>query len=750
MILSNIKQFFNRNKKIFYYLGFIFAVFMLSGEGAFAAEWDSTDPGGNSEGWDTVITGLNWLFKIVAWILGLLTQMVWVFLTPEWVNGWVIGIWETIKQLWILVSNVVYFIFAFLLIGIAFMNIIWKWGDKFQLKQALPKFVVWVLIVPFSWFFVQFIISISSILAASVLSLPFEVLDSANLSSVENTKICTDFEINWSDSSCRQKGDARPSLKTLMKWKGLYWLLNTYTYWIFEIDEFSKVVERDVEISITNVVELWVEKIFHILFIVVYTILVISLALALFTRVVWLWLYMIFSPVFWLLYFFWKENEWFLDWKFSVTQFFWLAMVPVYVSGALWFGLLFIFVAWNWFATENNTLNTVIEFWDEWEYSHIILFPESGNSFKVSIKWEKGSESATKMNNVLNWSKWIFWEILMQLFWLAILWISVMAALKWSKITEAVVQPIADFGKQVWSLVAKSPQYAPVFGWKSATELSTAASTVSSSVQGHYNTKWTQWWENLSPFWGNNTTKMSGINASHTSWAWSDQTHVDAHIKDFWKHIKELKGTLVNSSEREKFMEMIKMQFWDKLHDKVKDSKNEQDFFTNFKKNSSEISTAGWNQIWTNVLAHIRTKDDFAEYFEKWTSSDESWSTRETDIKAGSSWYDNDWNTWANYSLKDWSTINVKVVDWIKQVVDGWDNLAKLIVQWMSEDGMKNILWKMNINSETEVNKTYEKILETGIYTDWKWKYSLSETVGGKSYTKVNNKDQLYKEKEEN
>ncbi|QFR39388.1 hypothetical protein A9Q91_04110 [Candidatus Gracilibacteria bacterium 28_42_T64] len=723
---------------------------MLSGEGAFAAEGDSTDPGGNSEGGDTVITGLNGLFKIVAGILGLLTQMVGVFLTPEWVNGGVIGIGETIKQLWILVSNVVYFIFAFLLIGIAFMNIIGKGGDKFQLKQALPKFVVGVLIVPFSWFFVQFIISISSILAASVLSLPFEVLDSANLSSVENTKICTDFEINGSDSSCRQKGDARPSLKTLMKGKGLYGLLNTYTYGIFEIDEFSKVVERDVEISITNVVELGVEKIFHILFIVVYTILVISLALALFTRVVWLWLYMIFSPVFGLLYFFGKENEGFLDGKFSVTQFFGLAMVPVYVSGALGFGLLFIFVAGNGFATENNTLNTVIEFGDEGEYSHIILFPESGNSFKVSIKGEKGSESATKMNNVLNGSKGIFGEILMQLFGLAILWISVMAALKGSKITEAVVQPIADFGKQVGSLVAKSPQYAPVFGGKSATELSTAASTVSSSVQGHYNTKGTQWGENLSPFGGNNTTKMSGINASHTSGAGSDQTHVDAHIKDFGKHIKELKGTLVNSSEREKFMEMIKMQFGDKLHDKVKDSKNEQDFFTNFKKNSSEISTAGGNQIWTNVLAHIRTKDDFAEYFEKGTSSDESGSTRETDIKAGSSGYDNDGNTWANYSLKDGSTINVKVVDGIKQVVDGGDNLAKLIVQGMSEDGMKNILGKMNINSETEVNKTYEKILETGIYTDGKGKYSLSETVGGKSYTKVNNKDQLYKEKEEN
>jgi Na+-transporting methylmalonyl-CoA/oxaloacetate decarboxylase gamma subunit len=46
------------------------------------------------------------------------------------------------KEVWIMVSNIVYFVFAFILIWIAFMNIIGKNADQYQLKQALPKFIV--------------------------------------------------------------------------------------------------------------------------------------------------------------------------------------------------------------------------------------------------------------------------------------------------------------------------------------------------------------------------------------------------------------------------------------------------------------------------------------------------------------------------------------------------------------------------------------------------------------------------------
>jgi hypothetical protein len=44
-------------------------------------------------------------------------------LSPDWTFGEIFGLRPILHQLWVLISNVVYVIFAFLLVGIAFMNI---------------------------------------------------------------------------------------------------------------------------------------------------------------------------------------------------------------------------------------------------------------------------------------------------------------------------------------------------------------------------------------------------------------------------------------------------------------------------------------------------------------------------------------------------------------------------------------------------------------------------------------------------
>ncbi|MBT3727351.1 hypothetical protein HOG21_06985 [bacterium] len=57
-------------------------------------------------------------------IVALLTYLATIFLSPSWLNGSLFGLNGYFKEIWIRVSNVVYFVFAFLLIWIAFMNII--------------------------------------------------------------------------------------------------------------------------------------------------------------------------------------------------------------------------------------------------------------------------------------------------------------------------------------------------------------------------------------------------------------------------------------------------------------------------------------------------------------------------------------------------------------------------------------------------------------------------------------------------
>jgi hypothetical protein len=61
----------------------------------------------------------------------------------------------------------------------------------------MPKFIVGVLIVPFSWFLVQFILSISSLLTVGVLTLPFDSFADRDFFAGVNEKIeiCTEVEV---------------------------------------------------------------------------------------------------------------------------------------------------------------------------------------------------------------------------------------------------------------------------------------------------------------------------------------------------------------------------------------------------------------------------------------------------------------------------------------------------------------------------------------------------------------------------
>ncbi len=77
-------------------------------------------------------------------------------------------------ELWVTMSNITYFIYAILLIFIALATIFGR--DNYGYKAMLPKLALGILLVPFTWWFVQFTISLSSVVTASVISIPHEAL----------------------------------------------------------------------------------------------------------------------------------------------------------------------------------------------------------------------------------------------------------------------------------------------------------------------------------------------------------------------------------------------------------------------------------------------------------------------------------------------------------------------------------------------------------------------------------------------
>lgn len=431
----------------------------------------------------------NGILSGVTLLLWMLTYLVSLFLNPAWINGSFFGLGEHFREIWILISNVVYFIFAFLLIWIAFMNIIGKQWDKYQLKQALPKFIIWVLIVPFSWFFVQFILSLSAILTISSLTLPSDTFTQYEswLEKIEVYKICTinlnssSWSTNEVDSStktkwfiyCPKENNKTTLKEVLGTWDSstsIFGLVYTYTYAIMNLDQIDDLTTGDIFKGITTIWDLMVKIVFDLLFVLVYAILMIALGLVLAVRWIYLWLYIMFSPIFWLMYFFGKSGwgEGFFT-KFNLKEFFALAMVPVYTMLALSFGLLFLYVVGQWMSTWSNESQSALSQQGVSISEKEINIWWKENGFTLIVEWVIGGSTSTSWNagklfaDVANGWLGVVGTLILQLFGIIILWWSIMAALRSSEITKQIVEPIHGFWTQVWGMMAKAPTYAPIF-----------------------------------------------------------------------------------------------------------------------------------------------------------------------------------------------------------------------------------------------------------------------------------------------
>ena len=108
-----------------------------------------------------IITGLNFLMWVLFWLLGLVTNSDLIF------ND---GIVRILFSLWQLSRNVVNVAFAILLIVGAILTIVTANTDR--VKGVLPKFVMAVILVNFSWFIPRVIYDVSQVVAYSVFQLP--------------------------------------------------------------------------------------------------------------------------------------------------------------------------------------------------------------------------------------------------------------------------------------------------------------------------------------------------------------------------------------------------------------------------------------------------------------------------------------------------------------------------------------------------------------------------------------------------
>ena len=72
---------------------------------------------------NSLITSLNVGIGILTFLVTPLIMLAGWLLSPDWTFGEIFGLRPILHQIWILISNVVYVIFGFMLVFVAFANI---------------------------------------------------------------------------------------------------------------------------------------------------------------------------------------------------------------------------------------------------------------------------------------------------------------------------------------------------------------------------------------------------------------------------------------------------------------------------------------------------------------------------------------------------------------------------------------------------------------------------------------------------
>lgn len=661
-MFERIVSFFTKNKKSIMWVSSILMLFFLDFD-ITLAETEKPSAG------EQAVEITNALMKVIAWIIWIMTAFVSLFLQPDWVNGSFIELDKYMKAIWILMTNVVYMIFAFILIFIAFANIIGKWTEKFELKQALPKFIVWVLMVPISWFVVQFLISLAWVLTVAALSLPYDTFkDRAaefpvfsiiqeewdEWKPLAEAKVCVKYMIHfwetpietvwWTEdgeSTVRTaeqnkkdpiycKDDGYVSVTDILSWKkdedgkeSIYSIISLYTFWILGLESIDNVEAAHIsDGGMTNIISFFTKNIVSLVFILIYFILLIALFYALFIRILRIWIFTMLSPLFGLLYFFWKT--WLWEWKgahFNLTQLFALIMTPVYVSLALSFGFMFMLVAWSGInkqaqaepddkvvpirigIIEIDIVGTVNKSWDdqiEWEENYV----------STALRSFRGLGGA-------------MWEIIVLLFWVGMFWLAVMAALKQSEITKAAIEPIESFGKQVGSLAASAPMYAPIIptgkGWmQSISSVSEIAKKWVNYYSGAPGRKANEFIDKQWLFWATWTQQKINTavweNQHRISDTWLDEATITALRNILWES-DNLDDFLINTQFISVMQKALKGIKKDDLADKLRpgDQVAMRDAFK-----AIEDAADGKAELWgwlfkLDATKHWRELEDWAD-----------------------------------------------------------------------------------------------------------------------------------------
>jgi len=549
------------------------------------------------EAYNSMITTLNIILYALSAIITPIVLFVGWLMSPDWTSGDLFNLREPMYKLWITVSNIVYFIYAILLIFIALGTMFNQ--DKFSYKVMLPKLALGILMVPFTWWFVQWTISIASVVTASVMTIPAETIVSSDSKWFTEKSIPMNVNVDntWTGSktSPSKCPDACISPKQFLeKWGWIFWPMIVYGYSIFKFQEIKSLSTGvDIASAALNIVH---SSVVGAIMFLVFWLLTLALAAMLFVRAIKLWMYAIFSPLFTFRFVAGSNLLWGDDDSFSLKEFIGLAFVPAIVWLTLSFGLIIInAVQWpaapKWTST-SSTQPCNLE-WDWCLIANIMGSPENKILRKIKTDEDSGQKYSLTMftygditfsflGKTVNQSKeettgigaidavgGMFGTLIIDIIALVFIWMAFMAAKNVSKWVKAAVQPFEDMGSKIGGIAKSMPKYAPILppslwgsmygAWRIADQVGNLQAKAAEKKVNESSIGRMVWlWEQASDTDMKKVQEL--LKANHTigsiesqaivsklmaNGGKHDQTHT---FKEFWEYLK--KNTNTNSKDQ--------------------------------------------------------------------------------------------------------------------------------------------------------------------------------------------------------
>lgn len=344
---------------------------------------------------------LNTVVSILSWFWVYLANLAWTFLTNNWIYAEALKLDVLLRKFWNVIKNMANFCLWFY-----FIYTIFKWlFRKDEIMKNLKNSLLWILVawvwIQASWFFTAAVIDISSITLAAVWSLPSQVISqNTNLESAMKASFWWGETLNkWIEVSLFSK-DAKASsfidihetnLETPISFDNyldsimpnpdnVAWPL--YFMWYSILKTLSVVSINDSSPEgikstiLTTIMQWWTTIIFAIEMGV--------LCIVALIRVVYLWMFIVFSPFAILLWCFKKSwGKWgdfvkTFEKYIGLKTFFWNVFKPTIIVLGLWVATIFVSLMTN-VVNKNNGKN--FDLW--WAVAFSV------NNWQSNAKWKE-------------------------------------------------------------------------------------------------------------------------------------------------------------------------------------------------------------------------------------------------------------------------------------------------------------------------------------------------------------------------